>query len=155
MVKSFEREKKLVERFTFSSVLHVNIGEAVLAHPEYLMELTTTDEHARYAAITPDSPYFTEMNTLYREISASKYLFDHEIIKHLDNNADLIRHCLGGFQRAGLLRCWMPEYSCVFEKAHIDGLYVLYIDGRYLYYHKTNPQNPRTLSPIPHFHGTS
>ena len=42
---------------------------------------------------------------------------------------------LHGLMIRRVITWWMPEFSHKYEPATLDGLYILYDDGRYLYYH--------------------
>ena len=76
-----------------------------------------------------------ELTELYNSLCETENL--HDLLKDLTEKK--------------ILSWWMPEFSFTHEKAIIDGLYILYIDGRDLFYYnfrgeKGSPVDPALVS---------
>ncbi len=145
-VKSIERQKNYVERTTFSMVSPGKVSSFspfLLSFPGTLLQcdktftgLKTTEipsvcEHTRF-------PYVLDTLMGYREMLLKDVppdlLKDSQFIAWMTQNL-----------KQSHLNLWIPEFSCIFERAQLDSIYLLFQDGRNLFhYHFQIPDSPLT-----------
>ncbi len=144
ITKTIVKEEKYVERTTYSSINELVTFKDFQKHPEYLITIKdldiTTIEDAKLKNIflkLKNSNGLTgkELTSLYISLYESNNL--HDLLRDLTEKK--------------LILWWTPEFSFTHEKARIDGLYILYIDGRDLFYYnfrgdKGSPVDPALVS---------
>jgi len=142
--KTIVKEEKYVKRITYSSIQERVTFKEFQKHPEYLITIKNLDTTAIKDAklknlllTLENSNGLTgeELTSLYYSLYESKNL--HELLKDLTEKK--------------VISWWIPEFSFTYEKARLDGLYILYIDGRDLFYYnfrgeKGSPVDPALVS---------
>ena len=144
ITKTIVKEEKYVKRITYSSILEMVTFKEFQKHPEYLITIkdvdTTTIEDAKLKNLLlklENSNGLTgeELTSIYNSLNETHNL--HELLKDLTEKK--------------VISWWTPEFSFTYEKARLDGLYILYIDGRDLFYYnfrgeKGSPVDPALVS---------
>ncbi|MHA1618160.1 MAG: hypothetical protein ACTSVZ_02690 [Promethearchaeota archaeon] len=145
-VKSIERQKNYVERTTFSIVApenNPNFSQFLLSFPGTLLqcektftgikidEMTSACGHNRFPMVLDTLMGYREM--LLKDIPQN-LLDDTQFIEWMTKNL-----------KQSHLNLWIPEFSCIFERAQLESMYLLYEDGRNLYhFHFQTPDSPLT-----------
>lgn len=132
-VISLEKGRNYVERVTYS-----------LVNPEDITDLKMFYENHPFAWIQ-----INQAETLgdleFKEVQAEQFrqtLLEkgnyrlHEISSTLLQDPKFEKWLRKQFRRKKLLM-WIPEFSCLIERAQIDSIYLLYKDGRNLFYFQT------------------
>ncbi len=144
ITKTIVKEEKYVKRITYSSIKEMVTYKDFQKHPEYLITIKNFDtseiKDAKLKNLLlklENSNGLTgeELTSLYNSLYETENL--HELLKDLTEKK--------------VISWWIPEFSFTHEKARIDGLYILYIDGRDLFYYnfrgdKGSPVDPALVS---------
>ncbi|MHA1475539.1 MAG: hypothetical protein ACTSQ5_10170 [Promethearchaeota archaeon] len=144
ITKTIVKEEKYVKRITYSSIQEMVTFKDFQKHPEYLITIKDLDtseiKDAKLKNLLlklENSNGLTgeELTSLYNSLYETQNL--HELLKDLTEKK--------------VISWWIPEFSFTHEKARIDGLYILYIDGRDLFYYnfrgeKGSPVDPALVS---------
>lgn len=132
MVKSFDKQHKYVERTTFSIVSSENITDLPTffnIHPGALIMRENGQNLSEFEYNLPEwneiaSKLMEKGEIKLSEITEST-LTDERFEAWLKHEVKL-KH----------ISIWIPEFSCIFERAQIDSVYILYQDGRNLFFHR-------------------
>ena len=144
ITKTIVKEEKYVKKITYSSIQEMVTFKEFKKHPEYLITIknldTTEIKDSKLKNISlklENSNGLTgeELTSLYKSLYESENL--HDLLKDLTEKK--------------ILSWWTPEFSFTHEKARLDGLYILYIDGRDLFYYnfrgdQGSPVDPALVS---------
>ncbi len=128
----------LVDKTTFSSRTQIITAEEFESHPGYY--------------ITAEKVVFTneknlEMLELHKSIRGSGGVLVKNILNQYPEDSTRICTTLSFMARKKYISCWVPEFSFTYERATLDGLYILYADGRDLVYHNFNKEQGVTVDP--------
>jgi hypothetical protein len=142
--KTIVKEEKYVKRITYSSIQEMVTFKEFQKHPEYLITIKNLDiatikdvklKNLLLKLENSNGLTGEELTSLYFSLYESKNL--HDLLKDLTEKK--------------VISWWIPEFSFTHEKARLDGLYILYIDGRDLFYYnfrgeKGSPVDPALVS---------
>jgi len=140
ITKTIVKEEKYVKRITYSSIQEIVNFKTFQKHPEYLITIknldTTEKKEAKLKNLllkfeNRNGLTGEELTSLCNSLYESQKL--HELLKDLTEKK--------------VLSWWIPEFSFTHEKAIIDGLYILYFDGRKLFYYNFRGDKGSPISP--------
>ena len=144
ITKTIVKEEKYVKRITYSSINELVTFNDFQKHPEYLITIKNIDtseindvklKNLLLKLENSNGLTGEELTSLYNSMYETQNL--HDLLKDLTEKK--------------ILSWWIPEFSFTHEKARLDGLYILYIDGRDLFYYnfrgeKGSPVDPALVS---------
>ncbi|QEE15836.1 hypothetical protein DSAG12_01663 [Promethearchaeum syntrophicum] len=144
MTKTIVKENKFVEKITYSSIQELVTFKDFQKNPEYLITIKNID-----TAEIKDP----KLKNLILKLENSNGLTGQELTELYNSlyETQNLHDLLKDLTERKILSWWVPEFSFTHEKARIDGLYILYIDGRDLFYYnfrgdKGSPVDPALVS---------
>lgn len=151
-VKTFEKQKNYVERVTFSNIFYstgFNPRHFFEMYPDSflkfnqqmgkLFQLSSIDEYS------DSNPEKTKNKSKNQE---KKYT--EVFLKELDTTVMQREGFNASFNelfKENFLEIWIPEFSCIYERAQLDSIYILYEDGRNLYNYDFHEGDNNNLAP--------
>ncbi|MHA1721201.1 MAG: hypothetical protein ACTSWX_12840 [Promethearchaeota archaeon] len=140
ITKTIVKEEKFVERTTYSSIQEMVTFKDFQKHPEYLITIKDIDtseikdpklKNLLLTLENNNGLTGQELISLYNSLYESNNL--HDLLKDLTEKK--------------VISWWVPEFSFTHEKARLDGLYILYIDGRDLFYYNFRKDQGSPVDP--------
>jgi hypothetical protein len=122
--KTVNKENNFVERITFSDITHLIPYEEFVANNDYLI----ISEKIIFTKDESD-----DLMNLFNQLKEGMLIY--ELKTFYKNETERLYTMLKYLSNKNYISFWVPEFSYSYEKATLDGLYILYTDGRDLLYH--------------------
>ncbi len=92
----------------------------------------------------------SKFNKLFDHIFSCPDVYIHELMTSAKGDFPLVVEFLGLLYKENAISYWIPEFSCLYEQAQVDTLYVLSPDGRNLFFHNFQ-ENVDGVEPVSPF----
>jgi len=140
ITKTIVKEEKYVKRITYSSIQEIFNFKTFQKHPEYLITIKNLDTTEKKEA---------KLKNLLLKFENSNGLTGEELTSLCNSlyESQKLHELLKDLTEKKVLSWWIPEFSFTHEKAIIDGLYILYFDGRKLFYYNFRGDKGSPISP--------
>jgi len=142
LTKSFVKENKRVERITFAGrQMQLSLSQ-FRNHPEYY--LTPNSRNSKKTkSYSQDQQNFLSFLKDGQLIQSIIGYIDEKTKDGGEKCSDLKKEqfeLILNLIKQGELLCWIPEFQIQYERAELRGLYILYSDGRDLFYFNFKPE---------------
>lgn len=126
LVKSFQTSKTQIERISFSKCDNFHLIRNIQLKGQMLIRFNPAN-----ISITRTSRF----EKLYDHIFSCPEVYTHELVLSANGNYSILKEFLITLHKENAISSWIPEFSCLFDQARLDSLYVLSPDGRNLFFH--------------------
>ncbi|UYP45245.1 hypothetical protein NEF87_001530 [Candidatus Lokiarchaeum ossiferum] len=141
MVKSFQTSKTQIERISFSKCDNLHLIRNIQSKGQLLV---------RFNPVNILMNRSSRFQKLFDHIFSCPEVYIHELVLSADGNYSKLKDFLITLHKENAISSWIPEFSCLFEQARLDSLYVLSPDGRNLFFHNFQ-ENMGGVEPVSPF----
>ncbi|MHA1584663.1 MAG: hypothetical protein ACTSWL_05370 [Promethearchaeota archaeon] len=131
-------ERNVIENISYSKLGNSTISPDLLENDNLLL---MQDSNVNFEKLDP------ELRDVFSTIPSKKGITMGELKMLQTIDKDKLHHNVGKLTLNKAISWWLPEFSYSFEQAKLDGLYILYADGRDLIYYNFHKDQKAPVDP--------